>query len=126
MHKQRPIGPLVYRNYEFLSSVSRTKSAKKRKDLLKKATAHEILSIVEVAHNLLALDRKTGKPVFHLTNRQRAKLIPLAAVVRKIGRSRTERGARRHIQRGGGLPALIPLLAPVLIQVAKSLLSNGS
>jgi hypothetical protein len=125
MPKARPVGSLIFRHYDFLSSLARTRSAKRRTSLLKQANADQILSIVEVAHNLLALDKNTGKPLFHLTNRQKAKLIPQASIIRRIARARSERGARRHIQKGCGFP-LAALLVPVIAEVARSLLQRKS
>jgi hypothetical protein len=125
MPKSRPIGPLIYGNYEFLSSVARSRSATRRQSLLNQASGTQILSIVEVAHNLLALDRKSGKPNFYLTKRQREKLIPEATIIRKIARSRSERGARRLIQRGAGVGVIASLLIPVLTEVARSLIKGG-
>jgi hypothetical protein len=125
MPKPRPVGPLIYRNYEFLNTVARSRSAHRRKSLLAQASSGELLSIVEVAHNLLALDRKSGKPHFNLTKHQRGKLIPSATIIRKIARSRSEHGARRHIQRGSGIGVLAPLLIPVLAEIARSLLKGG-
>jgi hypothetical protein len=122
----RPVGPSVYRNYQFLKTIGATKSEKKRQKLLKHATRDELLSIVEVAHNLLAIDKKTHKPRYHLNSRQLNRLVPFAETVRKISKTRTEHGARRQIQSGGAAGALIPLLAPILIEVARSIISSAA
>jgi hypothetical protein len=121
----RPVGPSVYRNYQFLKTLGATKSEKKRQNLLKNASRDELLSIVEAAHNLLAIDPKTHKPRYHLTSRQLSRLVPFAETVRKISKTRSESGARRQIQRGGAIGALLPLLAPVLVEVARSIISSA-
>jgi hypothetical protein len=126
----RVVGPLIYRHYDFLSTLRRARSTKRRQELIRLATPEQLLSIVEVAHNILELDAKSGKPLFRLSARQRRKLIPSASIIRRIARVRSERSARHHIQKGSGIPALLAsLLAPVVVEVGKQLLfkrENGS
>ena len=60
---------------------------------------------------------------FTLNNRQKAKLLPYASVLRKLARARSERTARRIVQTGGG-PLLPALLTPILFHAAQHLIQN--
>lgn len=109
------IGPRIERNLSFLKSVARTRSEKRRWSVLERATSDELLSLVEISYNIL-------KSRFNLSKRQREKLFPHVQFVRKLGRARSEKGARRVIQYGKGI-AFSSLLVPViaeLIRVIKS------
>jgi hypothetical protein len=112
------IGQNIFKNYSFLQKIAKTKSSNKQKRLLRLATNLELFSIIEAAHNIL-------KGRFNLTKRQTARLLPHIESVRKIGRSRTERGARQVLQRGGGIGAVAAILTPILIEVLKQIKSNG-
>ena len=116
------ISPLVSNNYSFLRSLSKTRSSHKRKKLLKKATVEQLLSIAEIAINIL-------RNRFHLTQRQKRRMLPFAQSIREISRIRSERGARRQlVQKGNGLPlALFPsLLTPIILELARSLIAPSS
>lgn len=113
-NKSNLVGPRIYKNLIFLKSLSSTKSKKKRSKLIKLASPDELLSIVEIAINIL-------KSNFSLTKRQKNKLIPFANLVRKISRSRSEKTARHLIQQGGNIaPFLASLLIPILINLIKT------
>ena len=88
MHK---IGQNILNNHIFLKKLAKTSSDRKRTRLLRLATSEELLSIIEIAYNIL-------KNRFPLTKRQRSLLIPHADIIRKIGRVRTERGVKKVIQ----------------------------
>ena len=103
-------------NAQFLNRLAKTKSDKIRHALLLKATPDQILSIVEICYNIL-------KANFVLTTRQRKRLASFADLYRGIARSKTERTARHRIQEGGQL-AIAALLAPVLSEIAGSLLNK--
>jgi hypothetical protein len=103
-------------NVHFLNRLAKTKSDKIRHTLLLKATPDQILSIVEICHNIL-------KSNFVLTSKQRKRLAGFADFYRGIARSKTERTARQRIQEGGQL-AIAALLAPVLSEIAQSLLEK--
>jgi hypothetical protein len=107
----RPIGELVYNNLNFLKRYIKTKSDRKRKRLLRLATANELFSIIETATNIL-------RARFHLTQRQRLRLTPHLNYIRKLSRARTARGAKKIVQKGGSL-ALVSLLTPVVIEALK-------
>ena len=110
------INPLIEQNFQFLRTLARSRSEIKRKQILKKATSQELLSLVEIALNVV-------RSVFQLTTRQKKRLLPYANFVRRLSRLRSERGARKIlVQQGSGLPYLLPaLLTPIIIQLAKVL-----
>lgn len=114
------IGSRVVRNYEWLSQLVQTKSARRRLTLINKATPDQLLSIVEIGANVLRC------PDFCLSNRQRCSLMPHAVFVRQLSQSRTPLAARRIIQKGGGIGAISSLLVPVLFELSRSLLSNNN
>lgn len=118
---RQPIGPLILKNYSFLKSICKSRSEEKRNKLLKEATREELLSLVEVCHNILTSN-------FQLTERQKRKLFPFADTVRRLSRARSEKRARQVIrehQTGGGGPAIFAsLLAPILVEAAQHLISN--
>lgn len=109
------IGSSVCENLNFLKSIAKTKSESKRKRILRLATTSELLSIVEIALNVI-------KGRFNLTSRQKNRLLPYADFIRKVGRARSERGARKILQSGGGIP-ISALITPIIIE-AVSYLAN--
>jgi hypothetical protein len=106
----------ITENSQFLNKLAKTKSDKVRHALILRATPDQILSIVEICHNIL-------KSNFVLTDRQRKRLASFADFYRGIARSKTERTARNRIQEGGQL-AIAALLAPVLSEIAGNLLNK--
>ena len=120
-YEGQPIGPLILKNYPFLNSICKSRSNKKRNKLLKEANREQLLSLVEVCHNILLSN-------FKLSERQRQKLLPFADTVRKLARARSEKRAKQIIfeqQTGEGGPAIFAsLLAPVLFEAAQHLISN--
>lgn len=109
------ISQLVCENADFLRALARTKSPKRQRKLLKNANSSQLLSIAEICVNILGSR-------FHLTTRQRKRLLPYAEFVRGLARKRTERGARQFlVQKGSGLGGVFAaLLTPILIDLAKS------
>jgi len=113
--------PTIADNHQFLRSLAKTKSTHKRKRLLKSATTQQLLSLVEIALNIL-------RNRFRLTHRQKNRMLPFAQFIRRLGRIRSERGARKLIvQKGSGLPiaAFASLLTPVIIELARSLTTSS-
>ena len=111
LNDKTKIGPRISKNFKFLKTLGKTRSKNKRSKLINLASADELLSIVEIAINIL-------KANFNLTKRQRNKLVPFADLVRKISRSRSEKTARKLIQRGGNIaPFIASLLLPILINL---------
>uniref|UniRef100_A0A1I8BQX2 Transposase n=1 Tax=Meloidogyne hapla TaxID=6305 RepID=A0A1I8BQX2_MELHA len=88
------ISQIVKNNYPFLKQLAKTRSLHKRKRLLKQATIGQLLSLSEISLNIV-------KNRFQLTKRQKGRLVPFADFVRRIGRVRTERGARRIVIQKG-------------------------
>jgi hypothetical protein len=111
-------GKLVHRHIAFLRALRSTRSPKKLHRLISRAKRSELLALVEIALNVLS-----PRSILQLHERQRLPLYPHAPQIRRIGRARSEEGARRALQKGGAIPGLIPaLLAPVLAEITKSLL----
>src|SRR5688572_13497294 len=91
------IGPNVCDQFAFLKLLARTRSLRKRKRLLKRATSSELLALCEICLNIV-------RQRFQLTTRQRKRILPYADFVRRCGRARSERGARRLlVQKGTGI-----------------------
>lgn len=114
--------PSITQNHAFLRSLARTRSLKCRKRLLRSASADQLLCLVEVALNIL-------RNRFRLTRRQRNRMLPFAEFIRHLGRIRSERGARKLVvQKGAGLPigAFASLLTPVIVELARSLITKSS
>jgi hypothetical protein len=116
---RQTVGPLVLKNFNFLKKITKTRSNKKRKNYLDSATSDELLSLVEIASNILNSN-------FILTNKQKSKLTPYAELIRKLARRRSVKGTKKIVnQIGEGAPALlVPLLAPVLIEAAHHLITK--
>jgi hypothetical protein len=112
------ITPYISDNYDFLKALARTKSNNKRNKILQKATTIQILSLVEICFNIL-------KARFRLSARQRRRMMPHADFIRRMGRVRTERGAKKIVQIGGGIPTFFPaLLTPIILEISKYLLER--
>lgn len=109
------IGPIVVDNFDFLKALARTKSARKRKRLLKKAGTNQLLAIAEICLNIVCSR-------FKLTTRQKKRLVPYADFVRRVSRLRSERGARKLIvQKGSGIGGVFAaLITPVLLELARN------
>ena len=118
MGKRQHIGQRVIDNFDFLTKLSKTSSLKKRRHLLSGAGCEELLTLVEICLNIL-----NGN--FCLSAKQKKKLQPFAKEIRQLARVRCERSARNLTlaQTGGSL--FTPLLAPILIEAARYLISNG-
>ena len=118
MHKTKiRIGENICNNIEFLKKLSRSKSEIKRRSILKTATNCEILSLVESALNIV-------KGRFCLTTRQKTRIDPYKNFVRKLARTRSERGARKLVQKGGGIGAFAPFLIPIIVEALRHIKSK--
>lgn len=106
--------PLIHSNSTFIQQLARCQSETKRRRLLKTATTKQLLALAEICLNIVASR-------FQLTTRQKKRLIPYADFVRRMGRMRSERGARKFaLQRGGGAGGLFAaLLTPILIELGR-------
>jgi len=116
------IGQIVKDNFPFLKQLARTRSVRRRKNILSNATSEQLLSLVEICLNIV-------RNSFPLTRRQKYRILPFAGFVRRAARLRTERGARHTVvQQGSGLPiGLFPaLLTPIIIELTKNLFSKNT
>jgi hypothetical protein len=113
------IGPRILDNYQYLRKLARTRLYIIRSQLLRNATRDELLSLVEIATHILS-------PIFNLTSWERRSLIPYAHYIRRLSRVRTEKGARRLIQKGKGVAFIPSLLIPIIAEVGRLLLSSKS
>ena len=111
------IGDSVLENFDFLKELSRTRSDKARKQLIKEASSEELLAVVEICLNILK------SRSFCLNPKDRKKLLPFANYIRRLSRVRSTQSARRVIQEGSGI-ALAALITPILIEAAKSIISK--
>ena len=115
-----PIPERVREQLQFLRALARSRSEGKRRQLLKKADTSQLLCLAEIALNIL-------RSKFKLTSRQKRRLQPHAEFVRRLGRLRTERGARKLlVQKGAGhIGLLSALLTPIILEIGKSLLKKA-
>jgi hypothetical protein len=118
MHR---IGPRIINNVSFLKAIAKSKNPAIRANKLKLASTDELLSIVEIAFNIL-------KGKFTLSPSQRRRLLPFATAIREISRLRSEKSAKRVLQRGGAIgTAIVSIITPILLEILRSSLqSNGS
>lgn len=112
---------LVQRQHAFLNTLRRTRSPKRLNRLITAASKDQLRALVEIAFNILSPQSK-----FKLLERQKRPLYAHAQLIRRISRARTPIAARLAVQKGGALGALAPLLAPVVLAIAKSLLFKRS
>lgn len=120
MHKPNAkINPLVCQNYHFLKTLAKTKSKEKRNKLLKNLTTEQLLVITEICLNIV-------KSRFELKTKQKKRMLPFADIIRKIARARSEKTARRLVQKGNGISPFIfsALLSPIISEISKLLKSN--
>jgi len=117
--RKRPIvGDKVLENYNFLKRLSKTRSEKRRFNLLQTASPVELLTLVEIAKNIR--NPKTG---YRLQGKSFNRLAPYADCIRKLSRARSEKAARNLVVQKGG--QFIPsLLIPVLAEAAQLLISK--
>lgn len=110
----------VCSNIGFLRTLAATKSAEKKKQILKRATTDQLLAIIEICLNVVR------NRYVRLTGRQKSRLLPFVDTVRRISRVRSERGARHLlIQKGAGFPGFYAaLLTPIIIEIVKHFSSS--
>ena len=108
------IGDNICKNIDFLKRISRSKSERRQKRILKHATSGELLAIVESALNIV-------KSRFNLTNRQKNKIVPHTEFIRRLTRVRSEKSARQLVQKGRGV-VLPAILTPIIISALKQIL----
>lgn len=112
----QPVGERILRNYGFLKRLASTRSERRRLRQIAGASPDELLAIVEASANVL-------EGLFCLSQRQLQRILPYREAVQRLARARSERGARRAAQVGGGLPLLFgSLLTPILADAAHHLI----
>jgi len=118
MENKPKISTIVCQNKDFLEMLARCKSARKIKSLIKSASCDQLLAIVEICLNFV-------RSKFKLTARQKHRLLPYVDLVRSMSRSRTEKGARKHIQKGSGTVGLFgALLSPIILELSHMLIKE--
>lgn len=101
-------------NYTFLKNLANTKSCKKRKELINKASKEEIEILVEICLNLCKGNCKINK-------RQLKKLQNHCTFLRSLAKKRTLESARKVIQIGEGAGII-----PILLKALKLIPSGGT
>ena len=113
MHnKNLKIGENICNNFYFLKKLSKSKSELKRRRILRAATNSELLAIVESALNIV-------KGRFNISARQKSRIDPYKNYIRTLARIRSERGARRLVQKGNGIGAFAAFLTPVILEAIR-------
>ena len=84
------------------------------------ANPDELLAIIEVCHNIV-------NSKFPITQKQKIKMMPYRDTIRRLSRIRSEKNARRILQRGGGAAGVIfsAVLVPVLSEVVRYFLDKN-
>ena len=108
--------PYINENAAFFNKLASIKSDSRKNELLKEASAEQILGLVEICANILKFN-------FRLTNPQRRRLAKYADYYRSIARSRSEKTARKRLQQGSGI-AMGAILIPVLTVLAQHFLEK--
>jgi hypothetical protein len=117
---QPKISQNVCSNCDYLRSLSRSKSERKRKIILRAANAEQLLAIAEVCLNI-------AKSRFKLTARQKNRMLPHVDFIRRMSRARSEKGARKLIvQKGGGAGLFAAILTPILVELTRNLIKGGT
>jgi hypothetical protein len=116
---QPKISQNVCSNCDYLRTLSKTRSDRKRIRILKTANGEQLLAIAEVCLNI-------AKSRFKLTARQKHRMIPYVDFIRRMSRARSEKGARKLIvQKGGGVGLFAAILTPILLELARNLIKGS-
>jgi hypothetical protein len=110
--------PRILDCYEFLKRIAKCRSDKKRLIYLRNANREELLSLVEIASNILSPNN------FAISNHHKIKLTPHANFIRQLSRVRSESAARNIIQQRGNGFAFSALLIPLISEVGHLLLKK--
>lgn len=109
------VGPRFKRNLSFIKTLIKTKSDENRKKILANASEDEIFALMDAGYNVLRFN-------FPLKPSQRRKLATRAKLLRSLSKKRNAESGRRILQSGDG-GMFIALLAPVVAEVARHLIS---
>ncbi|CAK5086046.1 unnamed protein product [Meloidogyne enterolobii] len=109
------VSQLIQENVDFLKELSKTKSERKKRRLIKLSNTNQLLAIAEICLNVV-------KSRLQLNARQKKRLMPHINFVRQMSRARSERGARQILrQKGTGIGVFAALITPVLMELARSI-----
>jgi hypothetical protein len=103
----------IQKEQVFLTNLAKTRSIKRRRELLNQANTHQILLIVEICLNIL-------KMRIPLKRAQIRRLKEYEGFIRRLARVRSEKSARNLLQVGSGFPLLGVLLKPVIGALIKA------
>ena len=117
MHNTK-LSPHIVKNSEFLTQLSKTRRANKRRlVLLQQATTEQLLCLVEICLNIL-------KARLPLKNVQKRQLYAYADTIRRLSRVRSASSAKRIIlssQKGcGSLAGFVPILANLIMPILRN------
>ena len=114
--------PLIKANHQFIKTLAASRSLERRKHLLRTANRDQLLSLFEIALNLL----RNRIPI---RANQKQRLQAQALSIRRLSRVRSERSARRILlnsehqqQQGKGLVPIAGLVSKLLIPFLVDLL----
>ena len=131
------VGDRVIRNFRFLYVLCKTRSQKKRWEIVQNATRDELGAIVDVCKNVFTQNFKLTKTQLnrlekHMANIKKASKSQSSEAARAIiqrgegvllnPKAKRQRDRLKVVQRGGALPAL---LIPVLIEAAATIAEKG-
>jgi CTP-dependent riboflavin kinase len=111
------ISPYIHENLDFLKLLLKTKSLKKRQQLLKNINHFQLLALTEISLNILHGRCK-------ISTKEKKRMLPYISFIRQLARARSENGSRKIImQKGISLPAnsFPSIIAPII----KILNNNG-
>lgn len=108
---------IVEEEREFLAKLAAARSTEKVRALIANASTRQLLALVEISMNVV-------KGRCELKPRHKKRLIPHAAFVRHLARARSERSARKLLIQEGDGPAIASLLAPILFELARTVITN--
>ena len=116
------LSPLIKSNSQFIKSIASARSQERRKHLLRAATRDQLLTLVEIALNLL----RSRIPI---RANQKSRLQPAAVGIRRLSRVRSEKAARKILlesehrqQQGKGPIAIAGLVSKLLLPFLVDLL----
>ena len=114
--------PLIKANHQFIKTLAASRSLERRKHLLQSANRDQLLTLVEIALNLL----RNRIPI---RANQKHRLQAQASSIRRLSRARSERTARQVLlnsehqqQQGKGPVAIAGLVSKLLIPFLVDLL----
>lgn len=93
------VGRRTVRNFDFLYALSRCKEPKEKWQILRSANRNQLLSIVDIASNILCEN-------FKLTKKEGKRLEQYVEFLQKLARAKTEKSVRKLVLKGEGIRLL--------------------